>query len=83
MYIFSGYSTIKYCLVENQYHFASNDIKEESDEEVDEHSLRDKLQYEINLGGKIHNKQIYNKKRNIEDDDFTENRISKRRYVFQ
>lgn len=43
----TGYSTVKYCLVENQYHVASNDIKEESDEEVNEHSLRDKLQYEI------------------------------------
>ncbi|XP_016919261.1 DNA repair protein RAD50 isoform X1 [Apis cerana] len=78
----TGYSTIKYCLVENQYHIASDDIKEESDEEVEEHSLRDKLQYEISLGGKIHNEQTY-KKRNIEDDDFTENRMSKRRYVFQ
>ncbi|XP_017790933.1 PREDICTED: DNA repair protein RAD50 [Habropoda laboriosa] len=85
----TGYTAIRHCLVENQDHFASGDIKEEasSDEEINEYSKsRNKVQSEIGAQGKTYNDQTRQKKRQVSDtdnEDHTENRASKKRYVFQ
>ncbi|XP_017755728.1 PREDICTED: LOW QUALITY PROTEIN: DNA repair protein RAD50 [Eufriesea mexicana] len=85
----TGYTGIKHCLVKNQDYFTSNNTKEDSssDDEINEHSkLQDKLHSSTNLQQEIHNEQTNKKRRhvwNTDNKDSTENKPSKRRYVFQ
>ncbi|CAK9806143.1 DNA repair protein RAD50 [Anthophora plagiata] len=85
----TGYTAIRHCLVESQDSLMSNDMKDEvsSDDEINEYSKsRNRLQSEIGVQEDTHNKQTHQKKRAASDtdnEDHTENRTSKRRYVLK